>query len=192
MLAKELVTILEENNPDYSRQTLLNEINYVQRTIFGAANMYTMATDSATGLDPKITPTTTEYVISDALRIDRVYKYNFSLPEPVRIVGDTVYFQESRLGQDYFIRYYTKLQELTSETMEISVPDEYIDVLEDGVEERLSSKEHGSKEGWRAWKRYDMAKLQRKLNNNYRWGKPDGTQKISSHYGAIRRTAYCT
>lgn len=192
MLAKELVTILEENNPDYSRQTLLNEINYVQRMIFGAANMYTMVTDPTTGLDPKITPTTTEYVISDALRIDRVYKYNFSLPEPVRIVGDTVYFQESRLGQEYSVRYYSKLQELTSETMELSVPDEYIDVLEDGVELRLSSKEHGSKSDFKMWKRDDMARLQRKLNNNYRWGKPDGTKKISTHYGAIRRTSYCT
>jgi len=186
MLAKELVTILEENNPDYSRQTLLQEINYIQRMIFGSANQLTLATDPVTSKDPKITPSSAEHTIEGAQRIDRVYKSNFSLPLQVRIQGDTIYFDPNHVGQEYFVRYYKRPQELTSELMELSVPDEYIDVLEDGVEERLSSKEHGSKEGFRYWKLREMPKLQRKLNNNYRWGKSDGTKKIPTSYGAGR------
>jgi hypothetical protein len=190
MQAKELVTILEENNPDYGRQTLLNEINYIQRLIFGSANKLNLATDPTTNKDPKITPTDAITTIADAQRIDRVYKENFNLPHRVRIQGNVIHFDPNDLGQEYYVRYYERLPELTSELMELSVPEEYIDVLEDGVELRLSSKEHGSKEEFRYWKLRDLPKLQRKLNNDYRWGKPDGTQTIPTDYGTLRRAGY--
>ena len=190
MLARELVTILEETNPDYSRQSLLDEINFVQRMILGSANMYSISTDSATGKDPKITPDAEEYVIPDAMRIDRVYKYNFSLPEQVRIVDDTIFFRPEQVGQEYYVRYYKTMPPLTSESQELVIPDQYVDILETGVQERLSYKEHGSQEGWNFWKRRSMPRLQRKLNNNYKWGLSDGTQKIPSNYGTVRRTAY--
>jgi len=190
MLAQELVSILEENNRDYSRQTLLQEINYVQRLIFGSTNLYTIATDPATGLDPKLTPDAQEYTIEDAMRIDRVYSTAFELPLDVRIVDNTVFFPSELVGQEFYFRYYKKPQELTSELIELLVPDQYIDVLEDGVEERLSSKEHGSKDGWRQWKRYDLPKLRRKLNINYRMGMSDGTKKIQSYNGSVRRKGY--
>lgn len=192
MLAKELISILEENNPDYSRQSLLQEINYVQKIVFGAANMYTVATDPSTGRDPKIVPDQTEYVISDAFRIDRIYKENYSIPLNVRIVDDTIYFAPEMVGQEYSVRYHKRINELTSESMELTIPDEYVHYLEDGIEERLSSKEHGSKDGWRYWLKREMPTLRRKLNNNYRWGMPDGTKKISTNNRTVRRTSYCS
>ena len=180
MLAKELVTILEENNPDYSRQELLQEINYVQRTIFGAANMYTLVVDDATGQDPIITPTSTEYIIPDALRIDRVYQTAFAVASPAKIIGNTIYFTPQQVGQQFYVRWYRKPTPLTSELIPLLVPDEYIDVLEDGVENRLESKEHGSKDNWRYWKKKELPVLQRHLNNNSRWGILNGTKTIQT------------
>lgn len=191
MQAKELVTILEENNPDYSRQALLDEINFVQRIIFGSANMLTLVTDDTTGDDPKITPASAEHVISDAMRIDRVYKKYYNIPMDVRIQGDTIYFDETHVGQEYYVRYYKKLTELTSEQMELMVPDEHVDVLEQGVELRIASKEHGSYDDWDFWKSRKMPKLKRKLNNNYKWSNPNESKKSSACYRAVRRTGYC-
>ncbi len=185
MLAKELVSILEENNPDYSRQALLDEINFIQRLIFGTANQLNLVTDPATGEDMKITPSATEHVISDALRIDRVYKGNYYNLTDVRIAGDTIYFDPNHVGQEFYVRYYAKMTELTSELMELRVPDEHIDVLEDGVEARLASKEHGSKEEFRYWKSREVPKLRRRLNNNFKWGQ-DVKKTVQSGYGAIR------
>ena len=181
MLAKELITILEENNSDYSRQTLLQEIEYVQRIIFRAANMVSLVVDPLTGLDPKITPVDLVHVIDDAQKIDRVYKSCYDIPFNLTIEGNTIYFQENMVGKEYFVRYYKKPPKLTSESMELMVPDQYIDVLEDGVELRLESKEHGSKDNWRYWKKNDLPRLQRNLNNNYRWGKLNGSKKSESY-----------
>ncbi len=170
MLAKELVSILEETNPDYSRQVLLQEINFIQRLILGTANSLNKAIDPTTGVDPQITPATAEHVVTDALRIDRIYSSDYNVPLKVNIQGDTIYFDENCVGQTYYIRYYKKATELTSEMIELTIPDEYIDDLEEGVLERLAAQEHGSRDGFRYWKKMVMPRVQRKLNNGYKWG----------------------
>ncbi len=170
MLAKELVSILEETNPDYSRQSLLQEINFIQRLILGTANSLNKAIDPTTGKDLQITPATAEHVVTDALRIDRVYSSDYNIPLKVNIQGNTIYFSENNVGQSYYIRYYKKTAELTSEMIELTIPDEHIDDLEEGVLERLASQEHGSREGFRYWKKMIMPRVQRRLNSGYKWG----------------------
>ena len=173
MLARELVSILEENNPDYSRVALLQEIEYVQREVLSSPNMLTKAVDTSTGLDPVITPTTEEWTIPNASTISRVYESDYSLPKNVVIQGNTIYFQTGDLNRDYYVRYYKAMPRLTSESMELTIPDDVISYLEDGVEARLSSKEHGSKEEWRYWRKRELPQLRSRLNNSYKWKYPE-------------------
>lgn len=174
MQAKELVSILERQNPDISRQDLLEQVNYVHRMMLSKRMLINRASDSTTGVDPKITPTTVEYdlstVDSNANWIDRVYKTKYECPLDVnKIYGTTIVFKKSQLGREYFVRYYKKAADILVETDELQVPDEDIDVLEDGVNAYLEKVQHGSREAFAFWKQNDMKKWQWKNDRQYKW-----------------------
>lgn len=178
MLVKELVTILEEVNPDYSRQALLDEIDYVVREVFSSRLNYNRAVDSATGLDPIITPSSSPHTISNCSGISKVYKNDFDFTE-YKIVGNQIYFKPEQLGSDYYVTYF-KRTDILSESQTLPIPDELVSTLEDGVSARIQVKQHGQQQVWREWKKYDLPNLRRKLNNNYKWG-VSGSEIIQSY-----------
>ena len=169
MQAKDLVSILQEYMPDYSRQTLLSEIDYVHKLALGNANAMTKVTDPTTGCDPLLHIVTEVTVIADAQKIDRVYTSNFDVPISVRISGNTIYFKPDQIDSDYYVRYYKKPANIEVESAYLMIPDDVIDLFEDGVRTRMAVKEHGNSDEWILWRRMSLPKIQRRLNYNYRW-----------------------
>jgi hypothetical protein len=169
MQAKDLVSILQEYMPDYSRQTLLSEIDYVHKLALGNANAMTKVTDPNTGCDPLLHIATEVTVVADAQKIDRVYKSDYYNSLSVRIVGNTIYFPPEYVGSDYYVRYYRKPWSIETEQSDILIPDDIIDMFEDGVRSRMALKEHGNSDEWTLWRRMVLPKIQRRLNYNYRW-----------------------
>ncbi len=169
MEASYLVSILSEYMPDYSRATLLAEIDYVHKLALNGANMFTRVTDPLTGSDPFLLITAEVFTIADAQKIDRVYSSDPENPHRVIISDNTIYFNPSDVGQSFYVRYYKKPADLEVETDPLLIPEDTIDILEDGVRARMAIKEHGSSEEWILWRKRSLPTLKRRLNYNYRW-----------------------
>lgn len=169
MQVREFVSIIEEYNPDYSREAIREEINYVQREVFASRLNFNKAYDPVTGGDIQITPTQVEHVIADAQSIDRVYSSDYSYPMNLHIFGNTIIFKESDLNTPYYVSYYKAPTEYTSESQTLFIPDQFISILEDGVNARIQFKQHGQLDVWTNWKKYELPNLRRKLNKNYKW-----------------------
>jgi len=169
MLVSELISIIEEYVPGYSRTAIMAEIDYVQREVFASRLNYNRAVDPLTGHDPIITPTQIKTKIADAQQIDAVYTGCISSPSARMIQGDTITFFPEDIGTAFYVRYFVKPTEYTAETIELFIPDQFVSVLEDGVVARIQYKQHGQLQPWVEWKKYQMPALRRKLNANYKW-----------------------
>lgn len=191
MEARELVSILERQNPDISRQDLIDEINYVHRIMMSGRGLYTRVLDSTTGDDPKITPTTIAWDLTtdgtpdtDANWIDRVYVSQYECPLDVLIYRNTITFKDEHVGNTYYVRYYKTADAIENESDVLDVPDEYVDILEDGVNARIERIEHGSSDAWNFWKQTDLKKFKWAINKQYKWngGINNGKTQTDSTY----------
>ena len=185
MKAKELITIIEEYHPDWTRQGILNEIQYIQRMMYDHPTMLSRAysTEADGTKDPQFTvDVNNEVIISDAFRIDKVYKSDPTCPLDVKLQGNIVRFVDTLVGSTVRVRYYKK-SVLTGEQNELLVPDQYIDILEAGVTERIAFKEHGDRQNFQLWKKRELTEFWSKVNRDFRFHE-DVPQESSNPYGA--------
>lgn len=169
MLIRELVSILQEYTPDYSRQSLVDIINYVQREVFASRLDYNRAVDPLTGLDYEIEVVALVHTIADAQAIGFLYTNDETIWTERRVVGNTIYFQDGDIGSKFYVRYYLKRPTYTVETQTLVIPDELVSMFEDGCVARMQFKQHGLIDPWIMWKKTELSNLRRMLNNNYRW-----------------------
>jgi hypothetical protein len=202
MQAKELVTIIEEYNPDWSRQAILNEIEYVQRIMYNHPTMLSRAYSNETEgvTDPLFTvDENNEVVVSDAFRVEKAYYDDPNCPIEIKTQNNIVRFKDNLAyipdpvdpilnppvkEVKVRIRYY-KTALLTGELMDLLIPDQYIDMLEAGVTERLAFKEHGDRQGFVAWRRRELPSFWAGANRDFRFNEDSDTGSDSSNpYGA--------
>jgi len=185
MLAKELVTIIQEYNPDWSRQGLLNEIEYIQRMMFDHPTMLSRAySDEIDGVkDPLFTvDANNEVVVDDCFRIEKVYTSDPTCPLKVKLQNNVIRFADSLVATEVRVRYYKK-SILTGEPMELLVPDQYIDILEAGVVERIAYKEHRDREPFKLWKKRELTAFWAAVNSDFRF-REDSPVESNNPYGA--------
>ena len=171
MKAKELVNILQRYNPDWTRQALLDIIKYVQRIMVEHPTLYSRAV-GADGGDPTYEVTDlVDYTltIDDAFQIEKVY-YDGCAPLDVLIQYNTVTFQ-TLPSSPFRVRYYEKAIKLTSENMELEVPETFVDLLELGCIARIEQQENGLADSWRIWKQRELRRYWGMANRNYRYRK---------------------
>jgi hypothetical protein len=186
MLAKELVTIIYEYNPDWSRQALLNEIQYIQRMMYDHPTMLSRAySDEIDGVkDPSfIVDENNKVIVDDCFRIEKAYISDPTCTLKVKIQNNVIRFEDSLVATTVRVRYYKKSPTYLVEGMTLLVPDQQIDILEAGVVERLAYKEHRDREPFKAWKRRELPKFWASANKDFRF-KEDTKQESSNPYGA--------
>ena len=191
MLAKELISIIQEYNPSWSRQAIQNDIEYVQRIMYEHTTMWSRAY-TIDGKDPEFTVSDDNtIIIPDAFRIEAVYRSVYTHQMETVFKGNTVYFIGSfaEIGvpeeekTKYKVRYYKKAEPLTSEKQELLIPSEYIDVLEKGVVARMAFKQHGSTEEFNIWKLRDLPKFWGHANQDFRFNRAEIRDTRPDHYG---------
>jgi hypothetical protein len=163
---RSIISDLERDNSDWTRQDLLYEFNKCYTILMGHQTHYTRAFD-AEGRDPEITPTVATYTIADADVISEVYTSRNSSGKIGHIRGNTITFTESQLNITYRVRYYLKPTEYTSESQEVDFPEDQLDVLNILCNAWLAYKEHGSPEEWFAVKKKITKDFWYELNKNY-------------------------
>jgi len=185
MLARELVTIIEEYNSDWSRQSILSEIEYIQRMMYAHPTMLSRAySDEADGVkDPQFTvDVNNEVVISDAFRIEKVYTSDPTCPLDAKLQNGTVRFKDTLVGSLVRVRYYKKSATDIVEGMELLVPDQFIDILEAGVTERLAFKEHRDRQPFQMWKKRELPAFWAAVNHDFRYDE-DSPSQSTNPYG---------
>jgi hypothetical protein len=202
MKAKELVTIIGEYNPDWSRQALLNEIEYIQRMMYNHPTMLSRAysTEAEGVTDPLfIVDENNEVIIPDSFRVEKSYKSDPNYPLSVKLQNNVVRFVDNFAfipdpvdpinnppikEVKVRIRYYKKAL-LTSETMDLLIPDQYISTLEAGVTERLAFKEHGSRQDFLSWQKRELPPFWAAVNKDFRFNEDLNLgSDCSNPYGA--------
>ena len=186
MKAKELVSIVSKYNPSWTRQGLLDVINYVHRIMVSHPTSLTRAIDSIDNGDPQfiVDLNTRILTISDAQTIEKVYvdKYSEEYPVEAHIQGDTIYFPDSFSSVDVRVKYYKKATEILAEDYDLQVPDEYIHLLEAGVVARIEFMEHGLMDRFDRWRMTDLKRFWAKSNTNFK--------SNSKRYGSSYRSTY--
>jgi hypothetical protein len=156
--------------------------------------LYNRAFDSTTGEDPKITPTKVDWdltvdgtIDADANWIDKVYATHYECPLDVTIYKTGIVFNENQLNTEYYVRYYKKPTELLDESKELQVPDEYVDVLEEGVNAYIEYSEHGDRQNYLLWKRTELKQFKWAMNKQYRWddGILNGKKTVYTPYETL-------
>lgn len=141
MLTSALITLIQKQYPDVSRVIILELMNEIQKMIYTQNAVSSMKMiDSTTGKDPVLTTVdgTYSYDISvtagfeqNAWRVIDVYAEEISDPEDVNLLDATpndaakVIFKDNPGNGDYFIRAYRFPTEVSSESIQLTVPSAY-------------------------------------------------------------------
>jgi hypothetical protein len=190
MLAKELVTIIEEYNPDWTRQGILNEIEYIQRMMYAHPTMLSRAfSEDATGVtDPQFTvDVNNQVVLEDAdgkplcFRIEKVYQSDPTCPLDTKNQGNVIRFVDSLVGTNVRVRYYKQSTTDMAEGMALLVPDQFIDILEAGVTERLAFKEHRDRQPFQMWKKRELPAFWASVNKDFRFDEDEPSQSTNPY-----------
>lgn len=179
MKAKELVDILQQYNPDWTRQALLDVIGYVQRIMVNHPTVFSRAVDSE-GEDPEFNEVDlvgNTLTIDDAFQIEKVYR-DGECPLNVLIQYNTVSFTTPLPSFPIRVRYYTEATELTSEQILLTVPDTFIDLLESGCIARIEQMENGTVDSFRVWKKMELRRYWAEANRNFKASKSRPTTKL--------------
>jgi hypothetical protein len=185
MKAKLLVTIIEEYNSDWSRQSILNEIEYIQTMMYNHPTMLSRAysTDVDGVKDPQFTvDVNNEVIVADASRIELVYESDPTCPIKAQIQFQTIRFKDSFVGRDVRVRCYKQAPTSIVEGMELLIPDQHIPTLEAGVVERLAYKEHRDRQPFLAWERRELPRYWARANRDFRFN-ADEPQEPTNPYG---------
>jgi hypothetical protein len=180
MQAKKLVNILQRYNPDWTRQALLDVIDYVQRIMVNHPTTFSRAV-STDGEDPEFELSDlvgNTLTIDDAFRIEKVYK-DGQCPLDVLIQYNVVTFPTPLPSFPVRVQYYIGSSELTSELIELNVPDTFIDLLEAGCIARIEQMENGTPDSFRVWKQRELRRYWAEANRNFRYKKsPTYSRKL--------------
>ena len=145
MQVKKLVNILQRYNPDWTRQALIDVIEYVQRIMVNHPTTFSRAVDSD-GKDPEYEVTDlvgNTLTISDAFKIEKVYKEG-GAPLDALIQYNVVTFPTPLPSFPVRVQYYKSALEDLVESDTLDVPDTFIDLLEAGCIARIEQMENGT------------------------------------------------
>lgn len=181
MQTSALITLLNNEFPDWSRVRLLTYLNEIQNIIFTKSSTNQMRMyDSTTGLDPTITTThaTYEYYINttngfsyNAWRVGAVYSEDITDPEDVLVFdaqpgsAAKIVFKQSPGTATYYVRCYRPPVQLTTETVQLEVPMGYhLTHVYEGIVGLIEINRSGKSERWEKFQRVLLPELITKMS----------------------------
>lgn len=182
MLTSSIITLAQQRYPDVSRVMFLEYLNQIQKMIYAQNAVSSMRLYSTTtGKDPVLTTVdgTYEYIITSLTgtsylpwRINVVYLETIDKPTDVMVIDAPpsgyckVIFRDNPGTQNYFIRGYKMPTELTSESMQLTVPDSYhLTHVFEGLCGIIENARNGKSEKWEVFTKILMPDLTKKLSD---------------------------
>lgn len=193
MRTSALVGYIQRRAKDWDRQSILDMIGDVQTIIFSEPTSYMRVIDESTGVDPVLTTVsgTYSYTISGAHVIENIssspflYEQTYGIPNIAMYpkfrtvrgnesVDAKIIFSEDPGDATYYVKYYRRPNELTSESIQLEIPQEYhITHVAYAVLGMIEMAEHGTSE------KYDI--FYGRLLDDIRSSLNSSSQDISYH-----------
>lgn len=182
MLTSAIVTLAQKQFPDWSRTMILEFLNELQRIVYTQNTVLPMRMyDSTTGKDPILTTVSNTYSYDintingfpyDAWKICNVYKEDISESEDVTLFDSTpnesakVVFKENPSSK-YYVRCYKLPTQLTSETIQLSIPHGYhLSHVYEGLCGLIEKFRSGKSDRWDVFEKLLLPELVKKLSDN--------------------------
>lgn len=195
MNTRSLITKIQRNAPDWSRTEILDIVNDVNRIMMSHELMINLVTDTSTGRDPVLTTSdgTYSYEISQANGFPADGLYIVDIYKDVQADPDYGIYQRSRnyndirfvrgassvnakiiFGfnpgvNDYSVRYYKQPTEITSESISLDVPDEWHELVREGVIAQIQDMEHGKSDAWKRFQEGELPKYWNDMNKDIKY-----------------------
>lgn len=181
MLLRSLISLTEKDAPNWSRDNIREIYNEVQKIILTQKPVAAMRMfDSTTGKDPKITTTAGTYsydVDTDAGFSDNAWKiiavYKTSIDDPTDVltypasknISAKFIFKSDPGAQDYYIRAFKLPTEVSSESVQLVIPESYhISHVREGVVGMIEKMDSGRSERWEKFIEVQVPEILAQMN----------------------------